>query len=91
MGHWTDVLDIDVYDLSYESFVSDPGPEMRKLVSFVGLDWDERCARFHESGRASSTASNDQVRSPVHAGSVGKWERFAVQLAPLLAALKEGG
>ena len=91
MAHWREVLDIEIYDLSYESFVTDPESEMRRLVSFVGLDWDDRCARFHESGRASSTASNEQVRSPVHTGSVGRWERFESQLKPLIDALAGGG
>ncbi len=87
MHHWKSVLDIEIMDVVYESFVREPDEWQRKIVAFAGLEWDERCARFHESGRASSTASNEQVRREIHTGSIGRWKRFEHQLKPLLEAL----
>jgi tetratricopeptide (TPR) repeat protein len=88
IAHWKNVLDLQIYDVVYEELVADPEPNMRALVDFVGLEWDERCLEFHKTDRVTVTASNDQVRRPMYQSSVKKWERYASRLAPLLHALE---
>jgi len=61
--------------------------EVRKLVAFCGLPWDDACLRFHESRRSVRTASLAQVRRPLYANSVGRWKNYEMELAPLKAAL----
>ena len=57
------------------------------LISFCGLDWDDRCLRFNETERAVRTASNLQVRKPMYRSAVGRWKRYEAHLGPLLEAL----
>lgn len=87
MVHWRDTLDLDILETSYESFVADPEPAIRGIIGHVGLEWDERCLRFHESKRDVDTLSYDQVRRPVYNSAVGRWKRYESHLAPLAQAL----
>ena len=87
MEHWTSVLPGRVLELDYEALVRDPEAQARRLVAHCGLDWDERCLEFHTNARAVRTASLGQVRQPISRGSVGRWQRYAAQLGPLLNML----
>jgi hypothetical protein len=87
MAHWETVLEIQRVVAPYEAMVADQEGASRSLVGFVGLGWDERCLRFYESKRVVMTSSNDQVRRPVYASSVGRWRRYEKHLGPLREAL----
>jgi Flp pilus assembly protein TadD len=89
MAHWRRVLPPERFiEVDYEQVVGDLEGEARRLVAFCGLAWDEAC---HETRRAVRTASVNQVRQPLYAGSVERWRAFERHLGPLLAALGEGG
>jgi tetratricopeptide (TPR) repeat protein len=87
MAHWAAVLPIPIFDLSYEELTSDQEATTRRLVAFCGLEWDDRCLRFHETSRAVQTASLLQVRQPMYRRSVGRWKRYEAHLGPLLEEL----
>jgi len=90
MAHWRDTLDLDIHEMSYESFVADPEPAIRGIIDHIGLDWNDRCLRFYESKRDVDTLSYDQVRRPVYNSAVGRWRRYEKHLAPLRRALGLG-
>ena len=87
MEHWTAILDIPVFELRYEDLVREPSKVGQAMVEFCGLKWDEECLEFHKSKRLVATASFQQVRQPIHAGSVGRWQQYADYLEPLKRAL----
>ncbi len=89
MAHWKRVIDLPMLEVRYETLVSDQDRVTRSLLDFCGLDWDERCLRFHDTRRVVSTASYDQVRQPLYDRSVGRWHHYAQYLAPLRDALEE--
>ena len=84
MDHWKSVLKLPIYDLVYEQLIDDQDAKIRDLVSFCGLDWDDRCLGFHSSGRYVRTSSYDQVRRPIYSSSIGKWKHYEEHLGPLL-------
>src|SRR5207248_1355912 len=88
MAHWRQVLPLAMLEVRYEDLVSRPESLSRDLVAFCGLDWDDRCLRFHQSQRPVYTASNLQVRQPIYASSVGRWRRFEPHLDRLLELLE---
>ena len=90
MTHWRTVLDMPLYDVSYESLVASPEEGVRALLEFCGLPWDEACMRHHESGRHVGTASYAQVRQPIYTSAVSKYEPYAPYLGPLREALASG-
>jgi len=90
LDHWIKVLPLRILEVRYESLVADPEPEIRRLLAHVGLAFDERCLRFHESGRVALTASHDQVRQPIYRSSVDRSERYRPHLGELRRALGSG-
>jgi len=87
MRHWASVLDIDVLDVAYEETVADQEAASRRIIDFCGLEWDDRCLRFHESKQKVLTLSYEQVRRPIYSSSIGRAGRFEKHLGPLREAL----
>ncbi|MBT8485462.1 MAG: tetratricopeptide repeat protein [Phycisphaerales bacterium] len=87
MEHWHEVLSIPILDVSYEALVAEPEPWIRKIIDFCGLEWDDRCLHFHESGRDVITLSYDQVRRPIYKTAIKRYEKYDEFLGPLRAAL----
>jgi hypothetical protein len=88
MDHWRKVLPPGtMIDLEYEDVVADVEGSARRLIEFVGLDWDPACVEFHKSSRPVKTASVAQVRRPVYTGSVERWRKYGPGIQPLVDAL----
>ena len=87
MAHFDDVLPGRVHRVIYEDMVADTEAQVRALLAYCGLDFDERCLRFFENRRAVRTASSEQVRRPIYRDGVDQWRRFAPWLGPLEEAL----
>jgi len=90
MARWRDTIDLPILEVPYESLVEDQESVSREMVAFLGLPWDDRCLRFHESERRAITASYDQVRQPIYKRSVRRWENYRSHLDPLFTALDGG-
>ena len=91
MRHWDAVMPGVVLTVQYEDIVGDARGQARRLLQHCGLDWDERCVRFHENSRPSTTASALQVRQPLYDTSIGRWRHYEEQLGPLRAQLEAAG
>lgn len=87
MAHWAKVLPLQVFDLQYEEMVADQEATTRRLIDFLGLDWEDACTSFHLTERAVSTPSRWQVRQPIYNSSVQRWRRFEPHLGPLKKSL----
>ncbi len=88
MEHWRKVLPADVFlDVPYESLVENPESWSRKIIAFLGLEWDARCLDFHKTERKVATASNWQVKQPVYKTSKERWRNYEQFVAPLLPLL----
>lgn len=68
----------------YEALVRNLEVEARRLIAFLGLDWNPCCLDFHRTERAVLTASAWQVRQPIFTGSVGRWRHYEEHMAPML-------
>ncbi len=91
IAHWENALGDYLLHVNYEDIVNDLEFEARRIIAFIGLDWQPDILNFHTRRDASTTASAMQVRSPVHRGSIGKWKNYAQQLEPLRARLDDAG
>ena len=87
MAHFDSVLPGRVHRVTYERMVADPEPEIRKLLEYCGLPFDEACLRFYETDRSIRTASSEQVRQPIYRDAVEHWQNFEPWLAPLKDAI----
>jgi tetratricopeptide (TPR) repeat protein len=88
MAHWRATLPATHFlEVDYEAVVDDLEGQARRMIAFLGLDWNAACLEFHRTRRAVRTASVNQVRKPIYRGSVGRWRAHAAHLGPLLKAL----
>jgi hypothetical protein len=87
MKHWHQELPGVIYDVSYEQLTANPGEEIRKLLSYCDLEFDERCLHSDKTEAVVRTASAYQVRQPIYTSSVGLWQEYRDFLGPMLDEL----
>jgi tetratricopeptide (TPR) repeat protein len=87
MAHFDAVLPGRVHRVIYESMIEDTDTEVRRLLDYCGLPFEEGCLRFYENARAVRTASSQQVRKPIFQEGVDHWRHFERWLGPLKEAL----
>jgi hypothetical protein len=83
-------FDLNVHTVRYERLVEDPEAELRPLVEFLGLEWDNRMLAHTRTAKERGTIitpSYDQVTEPLSTRSVGRWKRYRAQLEPVLPVL----
>ena len=87
MAHFDAVLPGRVHRVLYENMVEDTEGEVRRLLAYCGLPFEEGVLRFHENQRAVRTASSEQVRQPIFKEGVDHWRHYEPWLGPLEEAL----
>ena len=87
MQHWDDVLPGKVLKIQYEDVVTDTETQVRRLLEFCGLPYEEACLSFYETDRSVRTASSEQVRQPIYTSGLEQWRHFEPWLSPLKNAL----
>jgi tetratricopeptide (TPR) repeat protein len=85
VAHWRSVLPLGtMLDVPYAELIADQETWTRRIVEFLGLEWDERCLQFHETERTVLTTSFWQVRQQIYSSSVGRWHNYQKFIGPLL-------
>jgi tetratricopeptide (TPR) repeat protein len=87
MAHVDAVLPGRVHRVFYESMVENTETEVRRLLDYCGLPFEEQCLRFYESDRAVRTPSSEQVRQPIFRDAMDHWRHYEEWLGPLKQAL----
>jgi predicted Zn-dependent protease len=87
MAHVDGTLPGRVHRVFYESTVEDTEAEVRRLLNYCALPFEEQCLRFYENERAVRTASSEQVRRPIFKEGLDQWRNFEPWLGPLKEAL----
>jgi tetratricopeptide (TPR) repeat protein len=88
MDHWVDVLPGRVLTVQYEEVVNDFEAQVRRLLDFCGLGWEDACLRFYESDRPVRTPSAEQVRQPIYDRSIGHWRNYVQHLDELMTVIE---
>ena len=88
MDFWHERLPGFVLDVQYETVVADLEGQVRRLLDFCGLPFEDACLRFHETARAVKTASSEQVRRPIYSSSVNLWRNYETHLDEMVHILK---
>jgi tetratricopeptide (TPR) repeat protein len=84
MAHWRKVLPAGtLLEVPYEELVSQQESWTRRLLAFLGLEWDASCLKFDANPRPVVTASSWQVRQPIYGNSVERWRHYSKFVEPL--------
>jgi hypothetical protein len=87
MTHWHDVLPGKILHVQHEDVLDDLEGQVRRMLDYLGLPFEQACLDFHNTRRAVRTASSAQVRQPLNRKGVGAWRPFEAYLDPLKQAL----
>jgi tetratricopeptide (TPR) repeat protein len=87
MAFWHAKFPGRLYDLNYEALTEHQEDETRKLLEYVGLNWEDQCLEFHRTERAVRTASATQVRQKMYQGSSEEWRKYQKHLQPMVELL----
>ena len=87
MDHWDKVFPGQVLRVQYEEVVADLDSQVRRILDYCGLEFEESCINFHETDRSVRTPSSEQVRQPIYQSGVEQWKNFESNLDPLKQAL----
>lgn len=89
--HWRKVLPGGaILDVPYEELVARPEEWARRILEFIGLEWDVRCLDYRDARRPVVTASGWQVRQKIYTTSRGRWRNYEQFIEPLLALQELG-
>ena len=84
VDHWRAVLPpASLLEVHYADLVEDRERWSRRILDFIGLGWDDRCAEFHTATRPVLTSSFWQVRQKMYNSSVGRWRNYQGFIGPL--------
>jgi len=72
-----------VHRVLYERMVADTEGEVRRLLAYLDLPFEDACLAFWKNDRAVRTASSEQVRSPIFKEAVDHWRHFEPWLDPV--------
>ena len=89
MTFWKSKFGNKIYDISYENLIENQDTEVKKLLKYCELDWDQNCMTFYKNKKSVATASLAQVRSPIYNSSVQKWKNYSSELNELLQIIKK--
>ena len=87
MDHWDQVLPDFVLRVQHEDVVEDLETQVRRILDFCGLPFEEACLDFHKTERSVRTPSAEQVRQPIYKTGLDQWRNFEEHLQPLIDAL----
>ncbi len=87
MDHWDAVLPGFVLRVQHEDVVNDLEFQVRKILDFCGLPFEESCLEFYKTERNVRTPSSEQVRQPIYKTGLEQWRNFERHLKPLIDAL----
>ena len=87
MDHWDRVLPGFVLRVQHEDVVDDLDGEVRRILEFCGLPFEQACIDYHQTERSIRTPSSEQVRQPIFRTSLEQWRNYEPWLGPLKDAL----
>jgi tetratricopeptide (TPR) repeat protein len=87
MDHWDNVLPGQILRVHYEDVVADIEEQVRRILEYCGLPYEDGCVSFHETRRSVRTPSSEQVRQPIYTSGLEQWRHYEPWLGPLKSAL----
>jgi len=80
MDHWNKILPEFIYNIQYENLISNSESEIKKLIKFCDLSWEDKCLNFHNNKRPIHTASSTQARQKIYKTSIDYWKNYKKHL-----------
>jgi len=89
MNFWNDNFFDEIFEISYENIIKNPEIEIKKLLNFCNLEFEEKCLEFHKNKRAIKTVSINQARQPLYKTSVSSHQNYRKFLGTFFSDLEK--
>ena len=76
MKFWDEKYQNTILDVNYENLISNKEQEIKKIIDFCKLDWEDNCLNFHKNKTPIKTMSSAQARSPIYKSSLDTFSKF---------------
>jgi len=86
--HYREKLKLNYLEIRYEDLVQDSEPVTRRILEFIGVDWDPACLEFYKSKRIARTASYEQVTNKIYTDSLMRHKNYEKHLSEAETILK---
>jgi tetratricopeptide (TPR) repeat protein len=83
MNFWEEQFPNTIYNAQYEKIIDDPENEIKNMIKFCNLSWEEDCLQFYNNKTPIKTLSTAQARKPIYKSSKNSFEKFAPFLSDL--------
>ena len=87
MNHWDEMLPGKILRVNNEDVINDLEGQVKRILEFIEVPFEESCVSFHKTERSVRTASSEQVRQPINKKGMGRWKPYASHLKPLLETI----
>jgi uncharacterized protein Usg len=84
MNFWNELYPGSIHTIKYENVIKNSEEEVRSLLAFLNLEFEESCMKFYNSSRPVKTASSEQVRQPIYNSGVNYWKNYQIDLETLI-------
>ena len=85
---WKELFPDEIYDIIYENLVKNPKEEIKNLLNFCDLEWEESCLKHENNPKSIKTASWVQARKPIYKSAVKSSDHFKMYLGELITKIK---
>ncbi|GAB2525105.1 tetratricopeptide repeat-containing sulfotransferase family protein [Microbulbifer agarilyticus] len=89
MNHWHQLFPGEILDVHYEEHMDNFDAQVRNILDYCELPFEEQCLRYYETERAVKTASSEQVRQPIYRSALGLWKNYANEVTSWQEDLQE--
>jgi tetratricopeptide (TPR) repeat protein len=88
--HFREIITLSHLDIRYEDTVQNFEFEAKRIIDYLGLDWEPEISQFHQvaKDRVIATPSYVAVTEPVHTRAIGRWRNYSAQFAHLIPQLE---
>ena len=83
MDFWNSLYPDAIYTAQYEHIISNPETEIKSLLKYCNVDFEDSCLEFYKSNRPVKTASSEQVRQPIYKSGLDYWKNYSDNLTIL--------
>jgi len=87
MKFWEKCLPGKFLNVEYEKIVINPKSEIKRILDYCDLDWEENCLNFSSNNTPIKTASVGQARNSIYSSSLKSFSKYEGYLKDLFRLL----
>ncbi len=76
MKFWHERFGESILNIKYEDMVEDNEIEIKRIINFCELNWEDSCLKFYNNKTPIKTMSTAQARQPIYKSSVKSFDKY---------------